>query len=243
MYKRLDLPPAHERKKEMSSTKRVIPWILGAVLGATLTVVAIYTFTRQANRLVSPSPITNGRGDQGQYYGSKSTCGYNVCPQLNPNMLNVHLVAHTHDDVGWLKTVDQYFYNEKQRIQKAGVEQIIDSVVHSLLRDPKRRFIYAEGVFFFKWWHKQSPQLQDQVKQLVAEGRLEIIGGGWSMNDEATTNYQSIIDQMTWGLKNFNDTFNECGRPTVGWQIDPFGHSRTMVSEGICFFWFFFVLL
>ena len=24
-------------------------------------------------------------------------------------MLNVHLVAHSHDDVGWLKTADQYF--------------------------------------------------------------------------------------------------------------------------------------
>jgi hypothetical protein len=24
--------------------------------------------------------------------------------------LNVHLFAHTHDDPGWLKTVDQYFY-------------------------------------------------------------------------------------------------------------------------------------
>lgn len=35
------------------------------------------------------------------------------CPATSPTMLNVHLVPHTHDDVGWLKTVDQYFYGCK----------------------------------------------------------------------------------------------------------------------------------
>ena len=37
------------------------------------------------------------------------------CPATSPTMLNVHLVPHTHDDVGWLKTVDQYFYGCKLR--------------------------------------------------------------------------------------------------------------------------------
>ena len=35
------------------------------------------------------------------------------CPGVvadNSEKLNVHLVPHTHDDVGWLKTVDEYYY-------------------------------------------------------------------------------------------------------------------------------------
>ncbi|KAF4014557.1 hypothetical protein G4228_006816 [Cervus hanglu yarkandensis] len=161
-----------------------------------------------------------------------SMCGLmlKTCPKVKPDMLNVHLVPHTHDDVGWLKTVDQYFYGIYNDIQPAGVQYILDSVISSLLADPTRRFIYVEIAFFSRWWHQQTNETQKVVRDLVRQGRLEFANGGWVMNDEAATHYGAIIDQMTLGLRFLEETFGSDGRPRVAWHIDPFGHSREQAS-------------
>ncbi|XP_070524278.1 lysosomal alpha-mannosidase isoform X4 [Cardiocondyla obscurior] len=157
-------------------------------------------------------------------------CDYEACHPVNPKKLNIHLVPHTHDDVGWLKTVDQYYFGSHSKIQKAGVQYILDSVIKSLLADPNRRFIYVETAYLWKWWLRQDEKVRADVKMLINEGRLEIIGGAWSMNDEACTHYHSIVDQFTWGFRRLNDTFGSCARPHIGWQIDPFGHSKEQAS-------------
>ncbi|EDV58294.1 lysosomal alpha-mannosidase [Drosophila erecta] len=161
---------------------------------------------------------------------SRAVCGYESCPETKANMVNIHLVPHSHNDVGWLKTVDQSYYGYKNKIHHAGVQYILDSVVTQLLQDSKRRFIQVETAFFAKWWNVQSETTKRAVTKLVNEGRFEFTGGAWSMNDEAAVNYQAVIDQFTVGLKFLDDTFGACGRPRVGWQIDTFGHSREQAA-------------
>ena len=150
-----------------------------------------------------------------------------------PESINVHLVSHTHDDVGWLKTVDEYFYGANNSIQHAGVQYILDSVIDALGKSKpelERRFIYVEQAFFYRWWREQSVETHEVVRKYLANGQLEFINGGWCMNDEAATHYAAIIDQMTLGLTFINNEFGEKVRPRIGWHIDPFGHSSTMSS-------------
>ncbi|XP_028775256.1 alpha-mannosidase [Neltuma alba] len=148
---------------------------------------------------------------------------YNTGAGIVDGKLNVHLVAHTHDDVGWLKTIDQYYVGSNNSIQGACVQNVLDSLVVSLQRDPNRKFVYAEMAFLHRWWVEQSPETQEQVRKLVDAGQLEFVNGGWCMHDEATCHYIDMIDQTTLGHRFIKQQFNKT--PRAGWQIDPFGHS------------------
>jgi len=142
--------------------------------------------------------------------------------------LDVHIIAHSHDDVGWLKTVDEYYTGFNQSRQEAGVQYIIDNVINLLLEDENRKFIYVEMAFFERWWREQTQNKKNIVKKLVAQGRLEFINGGWCMNDEATTHYSGVIDQMTLG---HNFLLREFGVvPKIAWHVDPFGHASTQAT-------------
>ena len=121
--------------------------------------------------------------------------------QSDPNSehLYVHLLTHTHDDVGWLKTYEEYFTGTNQGVTIANVKLILDTTIETLLRNPEYRFTYVEIKFFSMWWDKQTTELQDQVRTLVNEGRLEFVNAGWSMHDEACTHYDDMMNNMMIG--------------------------------------------
>ena len=83
---------------------------------------------------------------------------------------------------------------------------------------------YVEQGFFQRWWNEQDANMKALVHKLVDNGQFEFNLGGWVMSDEAAATYEDVINQMTLGAKFIYDEFGV--RPTVGWAIDPFGHSK-----------------
>jgi len=160
---------------------------------------------------------------------SKEACPKPSAPQQELCYINVFLVPNTHDDVGWLETVEGYYHSQ--------VKHIIDTALACLIDNPVRKFIYVEQAYFTLWWYdpNTSDQQRTQMKQVVSQGRWEFIIGAWVMPDEACTTYGGIIDQMTLGHQFLLNTFGV--KPNKGWQIDPFGASSvTPVLEKLAGF-------
>ena len=142
----------------------------------------------------------------------------------NPEPLTIHLVPHTHDDIGWLKTIDEYYSGTDMSIAIANVSKILETVVDALILDETKVFTYVEMKFFSMWFYRQSEHRQEQVRTLVKNHQLEFMNAGWSMHDEACTHHDDMMNNMIIGHEFLLKEFNYV--PSIGWHIDPFGHSN-----------------
>lgn len=118
-------------------------------------------------------------------------------------------------------------------------------MVAKLGEHPARKFIWAEVSFLELWWRDADELSKEAIRQYdknyhiyanfnhnyfryLKSGQLEIVTGGWVMNDEANSHWNSILQQLTvghqWLIRNLNYT------PTTAWTIDPFGLSPTMAE-------------
>ena len=142
--------------------------------------------------------------------------------------ITVHLISHSHMDVGWLKTVDQCYFGANNTIQRAGCQYILDTVVAALVMDKRRKFTYAEQAFFQRWYGEQTADMKNVVRSLVKNKQLVFVDGGWAQHDEGCLHFTTMVDQTAFGSQFLMEEFGII--PKIGWHLDPFGHTSTQAS-------------
>ena len=110
--------------------------------------------------------------------------------------LNVFVVPHTHIDAGWIDLPDYYY--------RIYATPILTNIISLLEEFPNCKFVWSEAIFLQRFL-SEFPENIPRLKKFISEGRLEIVGGGWVMNDEALVDFEGVTRQMLAGHRLFKD--------------------------------------
>ncbi len=140
----------------------------------------------------------------------------------------VSLVGHSHIDVAWLWTKDQ----TRQKVIRS-----FSTVLYLMKRYPEYRFMSSQPQLY-AYLKEEAPDLYDQVKERVMEGRWEVDGGMWVESDCNIPSGESLVRQVLYGTRFIREEFGqEC---ETLWLPDAFGFSgalpQIMKKSGLPYF-------
>ncbi|UJR15510.1 hypothetical protein I4U23_002451 [Adineta vaga] len=155
----------------------------------------------------------------GGVWGQGFDIQYNESQWTSADKLKIIVMPHSHCDPGWLNTFERYF--------KYATKNIINTIITMLDKNQSYRFIWAEMSFLSLWWDQATNDQRQLLKKFLQNKQLEIVTGGWVMNDEANTHYFAMLDQLIEGHQFIEQNL---GNITIenSWANDPFGYSPTM---------------
>ena len=125
-------------------------------------------------------------------------------------------IGHTHIDVAWLWTLDQ---------TREKVVRSFSTVVALMKQYPEYKFMSSQAQLY-KYLKEEAPDVYEDVKQLVKEGRWEVEGAMWVEADCNLTSGESLVRQVLFGKRFFNKEFGVDSK--VLWLPDVFGYSAAL---------------
>lgn len=102
-----------------------------------------------------------------------------VCAQATQE---VHLIAHSHCDAGWLFTPEQYYDTwPVATAQGSGgsVRSVLNNILHLCETDPTFHFAWSETIWLSMWWKENDEVAHNRWRKAVNSGCVEHVGGGW----------------------------------------------------------------
>jgi alpha-mannosidase len=141
----------------------------------------------------------------------------------------MYMVSHFHYDPVWWNTQAAYT-SEWTSLPAAGsVKADFQHAAFDLVRahldlarrDPDYHFVLAEVDYLKPYWDLY-PQDRALVRRLLAEGRLELMGGTYNEPNTNLTGAETTIRNAVYGIGFQRDIVG--GDPATAWQLDAFGH-------------------
>ncbi|MGI5284065.1 NEW3 domain-containing protein [Nonomuraea polychroma] len=141
----------------------------------------------------------------------------------------MHMVSHFHYDPVWWNTQAAYTSPWEllsgdattRPLWERNAFALVEAHIELALRDPDYRFVLAE-VDYLKPFFDTRPERRADLRALMAEGRVELIGGTYNEPNTNLTGAESTIRNLVYGIGYQRDILG--GDPRTAWQLDVFGH-------------------
>ncbi|RAP74641.1 alpha-mannosidase [Paenibacillus montanisoli] len=137
-------------------------------------------------------------------------------PSGGPLQGKMHMVGQSHIDIAWLWPV-------RETVRKASRTF---STMTSLIEEYPD-FIYTQSQpLLYAFVKEHDPALYEKVKQAVADGRWELVGGMWVEPDLNIPSGESLVRQMLYGQLFYRDEFGKSSH--IEWLPDTFGYCASL---------------
>ena len=138
----------------------------------------------------------------------------------------MYMIAHFHYDPVWWNTQAAYTETWGTAIQYRAPFQepglaLVKAHLEMARRDADYKFVLAELDYLKPYWDVY-PEDRDYIRQLLAEERLEFVGGTYNEPNTNLTSAESTIRNAIYGIGYQRDVLG--GAPATAWQLDAFGH-------------------
>lgn len=128
----------------------------------------------------------------------------------------LHMIGNAHLDPVWLWNWQEGFQEVKATFRSA-----LDRM------NEDENFVFTcSSAAFYEWVEHNNPQMFEEIKKRVAEGRWEVVGGWWIQPDCNIPSGESFARQGLYGQRYFKEKLNTLA--TTGYNVDSFGHNGNL---------------
>jgi alpha-mannosidase len=139
------------------------------------------------------------------------------------------MVPHFHYDPVWWNTQAAYTsgwdelvwaQDRRETFQHSGLA-LVEAHLERTRIDPLYKVVFAEVDYLKPFWDLY-PDRRQELRDLIAAGRVEIVGGTYNEPNTNLTGAETAIRAAVYGLGFQRDVMG--AHPQSAWQLDVFGH-------------------